>query len=216
LSKDPDVESALKEEVAVEGHTAIRTTDAGTAFSLAGKSIFDLIILDADPSTEDGLQHFRELRRRNPGALIMLLTDGHRPELKDSQIDPDDYLSRPFTPLVMRARVTALLRRKTSRQPNLHRFGPFQVDLDRLEVRESDRVVSLTPEEFRLLATFLYHRGETLSCRQLVERVWGRDRSVTESVVAAQVSALRKKIETDFSNPRYLVSVGEAGYRFDG
>jgi DNA-binding response OmpR family regulator len=96
------------------------------------------------------------------------------------------------------------------------RFGEAEVDLDRCELRSAGAPVALTALEFKLLAVFIEHRGKMLSREKVLNLVWGRGAAVTDRVVDNHVVALRKKIERDPANPRYLLSVRGLGYRFEG
>ena len=100
--------------------------------------------------------------------------------------------------------------------PEIYRFGDAEVDFTRCELRRGGRALEMTPIEFKLLAAFIRHRGQTLSREKLLDQVWGRETFVTDRVVDTHVANLRKKIESKPSEPRFLVNVRGMGYRFDG
>ena len=129
----------------------------------------------------------------------------------------DDYLTKPFSPHELRARIRALLRRAAvNPEPRqMFAFGDLEVDFTRGELRRSGRALEISALEFKLLGAFIRNRGRLLSRDQLLEQVWGHGLSVTERVVDNQVLSLRKKIEPDPGEPRFLVSVRGLGYRFD-
>lgn len=133
------------------------------------------------------------------------------------QLGADDYATKPFSPPELRARIAAVLRRTGSRTAasDLYRFGDVTVDFTRAEVRRGDHVVDVTPVEFKLLSTFVRSRGRAMSRQQLLDAVW-TDANCVERVVETHVSNLRRKIEPDPAQPRYLVSLRGLGYRFDG
>jgi DNA-binding response OmpR family regulator len=152
---------------------------------------------------------------------IMMLTAKAQESDKVMGLDlgADDYVTKPYSPHELRARVRALLRRTNSlppADPEVFAFGDNEIDLARGELRRAGRVLEITALEFRLLTTFVRNRGRLLSRDQLLEQVWGHGLSLTERVVDNQVLALRKKIEPDPAAPRYLVSVRGLGYRFEG
>jgi two-component system alkaline phosphatase synthesis response regulator PhoP len=129
----------------------------------------------------------------------------------------DDYVTKPFSPHELRARIRALLRRGPSAGPEskTFAFGDVEVDFARGEVRRSGKPLETSALEFRLLTTLIRNRGRLLSREQLLDQVWGRGVAVTERVVDNQVLSLRKKIEPNPAEPRVLVSVRGMGYRFD-
>jgi DNA-binding response OmpR family regulator len=132
------------------------------------------------------------------------------------EVGADDYVTKPFSPRELRARIKAALRRAGEEAPALFRFGEVEVDLGRCELKVGGRVVDASALELKLLAAFVRHRGRTISRARLLDEVWGRGTFVTDRVVDTHVTNLRRKIEPEPAAPRYLVSVRGVGYRFDG
>jgi DNA-binding response OmpR family regulator len=129
----------------------------------------------------------------------------------------DDYVTKPFSPRELRARIQAVLRRYQKKDNDgIHRFADFEVDFDRGELRRGRKSLDATPLEFRLLSAFIRSRGRVLSRDQLVDEAWGRGIFVSGRVVDGHIVNLRRKIEPEPTAPRYLVSVRGLGYRFDG
>jgi len=128
----------------------------------------------------------------------------------------DDYVTKPFSPRVLRARVKAALRRLEAADRGIHAFGDCEVDLDRCELRRGGEAVALTALEFKLLTAFVQHRGRLLNRAQLLDLVWGSATFVTDRVVDNHVVALRKQIEPNPVEPHFLLNVRGLGYRFDG
>jgi len=128
----------------------------------------------------------------------------------------DDYVTKPFSPKELRARINAVLRRSAEDSSGTYRFGDREVDFDRGEVRCNGAPLEITALEFRLLSVFIRRRGHVLSREQLIDAAWGRDTFITDRVVDTHVLNLRKKIEPVPSRPRYLSCVRGMGYRFDG
>ena len=127
----------------------------------------------------------------------------------------DDYVTKPYSPRELRARIRALLRRTAGELPEVYRFGDVEVDFLRHEVRRGGLHVDLTPTEFKLLTAFVRHPGRVLTREQLLDEAWGHGVFVTERVVDNQMTNLRKKIEPEPSRPRHLCNVRGVGYRFE-
>jgi DNA-binding response OmpR family regulator len=127
----------------------------------------------------------------------------------------DDYVMKPYRPQELCARIRALLRRHDEPARDVFMFGDVTVDFARREVACNGRAVPLTPQEFRLLEAMIRYRGKALDRQRLIDEAWGRDTFVTDRVVDTQVANLRKKIEPNPSEPRYIRSVRGYGYRFD-
>jgi two-component system alkaline phosphatase synthesis response regulator PhoP len=153
----------------------------------------------------------RELRRGGVQTPIILLTAKAQEAEKilGLELGADDYVTKPFSPRELRARIKAVLRRFS--KPDVYRFGDVEVDFGRGEVRREGAAVEVTPIEFKLLAAFIQRRGRVLSRDQLLDTAWGRNTHVTDRAVDAHIVNLRRKI-----GPKFLLSVRGLGYRFDG
>ena len=128
----------------------------------------------------------------------------------------DDYVTKPFSARELRARIAALLRRSQAGPvAPLVRVGDVEVDFDRAEIRRGEEITPLTPLEFRLLQAFLRARGRILTRQQLITDAWGPNTFVSDRVVDNHIGSLRKKLEPDAAEPRYLRNVRGLGYRFD-
>ena len=132
------------------------------------------------------------------------------------ELGADDYVTKPFSPRELRARVKAILRRAANETSEVYRFGESELDFGRCELRRGGQPQELTPLEYKLLATFVRQRGRALTREQLLDDVWGREIAVTDRVIDTHISNLRKKIEPEPAHPRYLLSLRGIGYRFDG
>jgi DNA-binding response OmpR family regulator len=166
---------------------------------------------------KDGFEICRELRRRGSKTPIIMLTAKSQDAEKVLGLEwgADDYVTKPFSPSELRARVNAVTRRTHSESDGVVRFGDAALDLERCELRVKGSPVALTALEYKLLAVLAANRGRTLSRDRLLDLVWGHDAAVTGRVVDNHVVTLRKKIEPGESTPKYLVSVRGLGYRFD-
>jgi len=218
VEDEPGIALALEEDFKSEGYEVEIVEDGETASRRAREENFDAILLDLMLPRKDGYEVCRELRRAGVATPILMLTaKTHEAEkVLGLELGADDYVTKPYSPRELRARVKALLRRTAGDLPVIYRFGDLEVDLGRRELRRSGQTVETTPLEFKLLEAFVSRRGWVLSRQQLLDAAWGREVFVTDRVVDNQVNHLRQKIEPDLSHPRYLISLRGIGYRFDG
>jgi len=217
VEDEPGIALGLEEDLTLEGYRTEVARDGDKAVRRAREERFDLILLDVMLPGRDGFQVCRELRRGGVTTPIILLTARTQEAEKvlGLQLGADDYVTKPFSPLELRARIEAVLRRTASPVSESFAFGDAEVDFARCELRRAGLPVDLTAVEFKLLAAFVRSRGRVLSRQQLLDQVWS-DTVCVERVIDTHVSNLRKKIEPDLAIPRYLVSVRGMGYRFDG
>ena len=185
----------------------------------ARASSFDLILLDVMLPKRDGFEVCRALRRSGVASPILMLTARAQESDRVLGLDlgADDYVTKPYSPRELRARIRALLRRASpaSGAADVIRFGDCQIDLARGELRCGGRVVPTTPIEFKLLGLFARRPGRVLTRRTIIDEAWGKDTVITERVVDNQIANLRRKIERSPDAPQHLKSIRGLGYRFD-
>ena len=218
VEDEPSIALGLKTDLRLEGYEVEVAADGETAVRRAAEASFDLILLDLMLPRKDGLTVCRELRRAGNRVPIIMLTAKVQEAEKvlGLELGADDYVTKPFSPAELRARVKAMLRRTASEDPGACRFGEIEVDFARSQLRRGGRLVEVTPIELKLLAVFLRSRGRTLTRDQLLDQVWGTASSPTDRVIDNHIMHLRRKIEAAPEEPRYVVSVRGIGYRFDG
>jgi DNA-binding response OmpR family regulator len=218
VEDDRDIAFGLEEDLARHGHQVETVGDGEQAVRRGREGGWDLIILDLMLPRKDGFEVCRELRQaglRTP--IIMLTAKTHEAEkILGLELGADDYITKPFSPRELRARIQAVLRRVTDKSIGVYRFGDCEVDFDRGEVRRSGVPINLSALEFRLLKAFVHHRGRVLSRDQLIDAAWGPETIVTDRVVDTHILNLRKKVEPVPAKPRYIRSVRGMGYRFEG
>jgi DNA-binding response OmpR family regulator len=218
VEDDTDLAFSLEDDLKVEGYEVEIAPDGDAACRRGRAGGWDLILLDIVLPKKDGFEVCRELRRagiRTP--VIMLTAKTHEAEkVMGLDLGADDYITKPFSPRELRARIRALLRRTETPAADVYGFGDVEVDFARGEIRRGEQTIEPTALELKLLKAFVEKRGRILSRNQLLDMVWGGQTFVTDRVVDSHVMELRRKIEPDPAKPQYLVSVRGLGYRFDG
>jgi DNA-binding response OmpR family regulator len=219
VEDDPAIAIALEDDLRLEGYQVEVAQDGEAAIQRAREAAFDLIVLDVMLPKKDGFDVCRELRRTGVASMILLLTarTAEAEKVLGLDLGADDYMTKPYSPKELRARIRALLRRTTpeTSAPGVTRFGDCELDFGRAELRRAGKIVPTTPLEFKLLGLLARRAGRVLTRRVLIDEVWGKDTAITERVVDNQIANLRKKIEPSPPAPRYLKSVKGIGYRMD-
>jgi len=212
------IATLLRDDLVLEGYQVEIVGDGEAAIAAAASGRFDLAILDVMLPGKDGFEVCRELRASGQRVPIIMLTakTQESDKVMGLEIGADDYVTKPFSPRELRARIKAALRRASGETPEVYRFGQVEVDFGRRELRSGGAPVEVTTIEFKLLLAFIRHRGRVRSREQLLDEVWGHGVYVTDRAVDTHIVNLRRKIEPDPALPRYVLSVRGAGYRFDG
>lgn len=179
----------------------------------------DLVILDLNLPGMDGLDIAREIRRKTDTPIIMVTARVEETDrLIGLELGADDYITKPFSPREVVARVRAVLRRAGAQaaKNRLMRFSGLEIDLDAHKVTQSGGEIDLTPSEFTLLETMAAQPGRVFSRLQLLEATQGDAYKGYERTIDAHIKNLRAKIEPDSKNPIYIETVFGIGYRFSG
>ena len=219
VEDDQAIAIALEDDLRMEGYSVEVAHDGETASRRAREAPFDLILLDLMLPKKDGFEVCREIRRAGVESKILMLTARTQDTDKVLGLDlgADDYVTKPYSPKELRARIRALLRRVEIGPVTgkIVRFGDCEIDFDRAELRRAGKLMPVTPLEFKLLGLFVRRPGRVLTRRLLLDEIWGKETAITERVVDNQIANLRKKIEPSPAEPHYLKSVRGIGYRFD-
>ena len=222
IEDEPGIAFSLETDLETEGYEVALVDDGAKAVPRALAEPFDLILLDVMLPNKDGFEICRQLRHQGLKTPIILLTaKTHEAEkILGLDVGADDYVTKPFSPRELRARIRALLRRTTGPAAGdgdyVQRFGDCELDMTRFELRRNGQCIETTATELKLLAAFVRNRGRLLTRERLLDEVWGTGIAVTDRVIDNHVVALRRKIEDDPATPRHLISVRGLGYRFDG
>ena len=223
VDDDKRLRELLERYLGEQGFVVRSAEDAAAMDRELAHEAFDLVVLDLMLPGEDGLSICRRLRSADPQLAIMMLT------AKGDEIDrivglemgADDYLPKPFNPRELLARVHAVLRRQSSTPPGAPqadepaiRFGNIEVDFAARALRRGDELLPLTTGEFAVLKVLLQHPRQPLSRDKLMALARGREQGPFDRAIDVQVSRLRKMIESDPAQPRYLQTVWGFGYVF--
>jgi DNA-binding response OmpR family regulator len=223
VDDDVRLRDLLTRYLAEQGFEVRALPEAGAMDQALERGRYDLLVLDLMLPGEDGLSICRRLRGSgNDLPIVMLTARGDEIDrILGLEMGADDYLPKPFNPRELLARIRAVLRRRGSAPPGAPstvdgqvRFGPFVLELGRRELRRGDELLPLTTGEFALLKAFATHPRQPLSRDRLMELARGRDYEAYDRSIDVQVSRLRRLLEADSSQPRYLQTVWGYGYVF--
>jgi DNA-binding response OmpR family regulator len=202
-----------------DGHHVLVAADGRTALTWCRSRRPDLLVLDIMMPGMDGLDVCRVLRRESELPILLLTARTTEEDmLLGLDIGADDYVTKPYSPRELVARVRALLRRSgvvKADQEAVLRVGDLEVDPGRFEVRVKGRPVSLTAKEFGILEVLAREPGRVFTRAQIIEKAFGFDHFVLERTVDAHVMNLRRKLEPDAATSRYLHTVYGRGYRLE-
>lgn len=218
IEDEPNMVAGLRDNFEFEGYEVITAGDGIAGLHRALHESPDLVILDVMMPRMSGLDVCRRLKAERPTVPIIMLTarGQEMDKVVGLELGADDYVTKPFSIRELLARVKAVLRRATTQNHQVYKFGEIELDVKACQVSRSGSPVDFSSKEFDLLKYFLEHRGETLSRDRLLEEVWGYDRFPTTRTVDTHIVRLRQKIEAKPDEPRFILTVHGTGYRFVG
>jgi two-component system alkaline phosphatase synthesis response regulator PhoP len=220
IEDEEPIRMALEDDFRLENFEVIVASDGIEGLAKAENPDIDLIILDIMLPGMNGFDICKKLRSqgiRTP--IIMLTAKGQEIDrVVGLEIGADDYVTKPFSPRELLARVKAVLRRMETgpddRSENLFRSGGLEVDFRQYICHKNDKEVNLTAHEFELLKYLIRNRGRVINRDELLDEVWGKDVFVTPHTIDTHMANLRKKIEDDPYSPRLIISIRGIGYKF--
>jgi DNA-binding response OmpR family regulator len=219
VEDDPSILLGVRDTLEVEGFTVITARDGESGLKLALSEDPDLVVLDVMLPRLSGIDVCRKLHEsRIRGAILMLTARAAEADkVKGFQAGADDYLTKPFSLVELLLRVRALLRRTPRVEDRLatFSFGAIAADFVKFEAKRGGRMIELTPREFKILRLFCESAGKVVTRNELLDKVWGYDVFPTTRTVDNHIVKLRKAIEDDPANPRFILSVRGVGYKFD-
>ncbi|OQY17967.1 MAG: DNA-binding response regulator [Anaerolineaceae bacterium 4572_32.2] len=217
VDDEPKIARLAQDYLERGGFRVVTAADGITALAAARHDRPDLVVLDLNLPGLDGLDLCRALRRESAVPIIMLTARVEETDrLIGLELGADDYITKPFSPRELVARVRAVLRRVRGgvHQPGLVRVGDLEIDLQGHSVSRAGEPIRLTRTEFNLLAVLAQHPGQTFTRAQLLDRLHGVAYDGYDRSIDAHIKNLRHKVEINPSEPRYVLTVYGVGYKF--
>lgn len=219
IEDEESIRMLLEDDFRLEGYDVTSTDNGLSGLELAQNKEFDIILLDIMLPGLAGTEICKQLRKEGiETPIIMLTAKSHEIDrVVGLEIGADDYVTKPFSPRELQARVKAVLRR-TNRSPSvdnngIYQLGEMNIHLDRHQVVKGDTEIKLTALEFSLLKYLLKNDSCVLSRDEILDRVWKEDVVVDPRTVDTHIANLRKKIEDDPANPKWIIGVRGVGYK---
>lgn len=203
-----------------EGLEAEFTDRAEDALKRVGATEYDLIILDINLPGMDGFEFLQELRRTDQRTPVMILSAREADEdiVMGLGIGADEFVTKPFTPKVLTARVRSHLRRRRvaaeeGERRDIYRFGPFELDFHGYNLKRDGTIVQISTREFEVLRFLVRNAGQVFSSEEIFTSVWEQQFGDTMAI-PVYIQRIRKKVEADYRNPQLIVTIHGRGYRF--
>ena len=216
VDDDAAIRESLAAELRVAGHDVVTAANGREGDEIAALREPALIVTDLAMPIADGFALIGAIRARSSTPIVVIsvrVRDDDKVRALD--LGADDYVVKPFSVAELLARVRAQMRRtRPALDQEVLRFPGLEIDIGRRRVMQEGREVRLTPTEFALLQLLARHAGRPLTFDQIIARVWRVTSGITRDAVRVHVGSLRRKLEPDASNPRYLVTEPWVGYRF--
>ncbi len=218
IEDEESILMALEDNLGLEGYEVVCAVDGEQGLSMAREEEFDLLILDIMLPKMDGFEVCKQLRKDGITMPILMLTAKSQEidKVLGLELGADDYVTKPFSPRELLARVKALLRRagQSRQETDKYSFDAIEVDFVKYEAKKKGKLIYLSALEFDLLRFLIKHRGQVMNRNSILDEVWGRDVYIQPRTVDKHIAQLRKKIEEDPSNPKYILGMRGVGYKF--
>jgi two-component system KDP operon response regulator KdpE len=218
VDDDPAIRETLARELSLAGYETVTAADGEEGKQMFARHAPDLVVTDLAMPRADGMAVIAAVRRGGDGSRTPVIVLSVRGEEEDKvralDLGADDYITKPFSLRELLARVRSLLRRTSGGAPDVLRFPGLEVDRVRRTVTQEERDVRLTPTEFAILELLATHAGKPVTLRQIIAVVWRGAPATTQDTVRVHVGSLRRKLEPDPSDPRYIGTEPWVGYRF--
>ena len=219
---DKEIVEAIEIYLTQEGHHILKAYDGEQAIRVLQNHPVDLLIIDVMMPKLDGIRATLKIREKNALPIIILSAKSEDADkILGLNVGADDYVTKPFNPLELVARVKSQLRRytqlgaMTEKKENIYETGGLMIDDDRKEVTVDGESVKLTPIEYRILLFLVQNQGRVFSINQIYESIWNEEAIGADNTVAVHIRHIREKIEINPKDPRYLKVVWGVGYKID-
>ena len=219
---DKEIVEAIEIYLTQDGHQVLEAYDGIEAVEILKKESVDLLIMDIMMPRMDGLKTVVKIRETLNIPIIMLSAKSEDTDkILGLNVGADDYVTKPFNPLELMARVKSQLRRYTQlgamaeKRGNVYETGGLMIDDDRKEVTVDGEAVKLTPIEYRILLFLVKNQGRVFSINQIYESIWEEEAIAADNTVAVHIRHIREKIEINPKEPRYLKVVWGLGYKVE-
>ena len=219
---DKDIVEAIEIYLTQEGYHILKAYDGEQAIQVLQNNKVDLLIIDVMMPKLDGIRATLKIREKNVLPIIILSAKSEDADkILGLNVGADDYVTKPFNPLELVARVKSQLRRytqlgaMTEKKENIYETGGLMIDDDRKEVTVDGDVVKLTPIEYRILLFLVQNQGRVFSINQIYENIWNEEAIAADNTVAVHIRHIREKIEINPKEPRYLKVVWGLGYKVE-
>ncbi|MCL6570827.1 MAG: response regulator transcription factor [Bacillus sp. (in: Bacteria)] len=220
IEDEESVSGVLKAYLEKEGYQVYCAKTGIDGMGIFKRVNIKLVILDLMLPDISGEEVCKIIRQTSDVHIFMLTAKGSlNDRIEGLHIGADEYLIKPFSPRELIAKVNALFRRITSSFPSSNVIfydGYLMIDRDKRSVRVNDEAIPFTPNEFDIISTLAASKGKVLSREQLIDKIFGVDFSGYDRTIDVHIKNIRKKIEEDTKNPKYVVTVMKAGYKFGG
>lgn len=213
-----EIRRFLRASLAAHGNTVFEAACGQDALQMALDHRPDLTVLDLGLPDMDGVEVTRRIREWSQMPIIILsVRDQEKDKVEALDSGADDYLTKPFGIGELMARIRVVMRRiVTPERSSVYSFGDLEIDLSRRRVTKTGKELALTPTEYDLLKTLTQNAGRVMTHRQIIDQVWGSAYQDAGRLLRVNIANLRKKIETNPSNPAYLITELGVGYRLRG
>ena len=218
IEDDVSILRGLKDNLTFEGYQVHTSPDGLEGLKLALEKHIDLLLLDIMLPGMNGYEICRRLKKDKPQVPIIMITarGSEMDTVAGLDIGADDYISKPFSIPELLARVRAVHRRSSTDQHEIetYSFGNVKLDFKKFQATLNDEQLKLSSKEFAIMKYLIEHEQEVIHRHELLEKVWGFDVTPTTRTVDNYILDLRKKLEEDPSNPKHIITVRGAGYKF--